>query len=253
VPKHKQPTGYVIYRGPSQLDGQPIVVVALVSKSTNGKTGNMVQTYILRDGVNPVEAARTGQDESVCGDCKHRPANAGGCYVTLIHGPSVVWRQLQAGAYPVATEAELAALGAGRMVRLGTYGDPAAAPARIWAELVRLAAGRTGYTHQWRNESLPMGERLALRALVMASADDAAEAQQARELGMRHFRIRTADEALLPREIICPASEEAGKRKTCETCGACSGTQRAGQASVVIIVHGTKAGRYIAQRQGVAA
>jgi len=38
----------IIYRGPSVLDGAPIVVVATYSKR-NKKTGTMVQTYIIRD------------------------------------------------------------------------------------------------------------------------------------------------------------------------------------------------------------
>ena len=42
--KIKKPTGYIIYEGPSLLDNKPIVVVALVGKSSNQKTGAMVQT-----------------------------------------------------------------------------------------------------------------------------------------------------------------------------------------------------------------
>lgn len=246
----RQPTGYVIYRGPSLLTGRPIVAVALVSKSANVKTGNMVQTYILSDEADPVTASRTGQDEAVCGDCKHRPANGGACYVTLIHGPSAVWRKLQAGGYPDWTDANpflLSGLGAGRMVRLGTYGDPAAVPVGIWEALVSQAAGRTGYTHQWRNGDLSEDLHLhRLRALVMASCDSEEEAQYARQLGWRYFRIRgNTAQPMGPREIVCPASEEAGKRRTCATCKACDGTQRGtGQASVVIVVHGTKAKRF---------
>jgi hypothetical protein len=245
----RTPTGYILYRGPSLLDGQPIVVVALTA-STNRKTGNMVQTYILRDGVDPVSAARSGQDASVCGDCKHRPANGGACYVTLIHGPSSVYRALQRGAYPaVGSIEQVAQLGAGRMVRLGTYGDPAAVPVGIWEALTRDASGRTGYTHQWNTQALKTAHWGRLTALVMASVDDECEAQEARRQGLRYFRIRTADEALGPREFMCPASDEAGKRKTCAECGACNGTTgRAGQASPVIVVHGAKSGRFAAQR-----
>jgi hypothetical protein len=54
----KKPSGYIIYRGASLLDGKPIVVVA-ITKSSNAKTGDMVQTYILADnGKSPVESAR---------------------------------------------------------------------------------------------------------------------------------------------------------------------------------------------------
>ena len=39
----KKPSGYIVYRGPSLINGDPIVVVA-ITKSTNSKTGDMVQT-----------------------------------------------------------------------------------------------------------------------------------------------------------------------------------------------------------------
>ena len=67
----KKPTGYVIYEGASLLDGKPIMVVALL-KSSNGKTGNMVQTYIMRSDMNPMEASKMGEDFSICGNCPHK-------------------------------------------------------------------------------------------------------------------------------------------------------------------------------------
>ena len=45
----------VIYRGPSLLDGAPIVVIATVT-DTNSKTGAMVQTYIIRSDMPPTDA-----------------------------------------------------------------------------------------------------------------------------------------------------------------------------------------------------
>jgi hypothetical protein len=38
--------------------------------------------------------------------------------------------------------------------------------------------------------------------------------------------------------MVCPASEEAGKRLTCDDCGACSGGEPP-KVSVAIIAHGT--------------
>ena len=66
--------GFVMYQGPSVLDGQPIVVVATMSTS-NIKTGQMIQTWILRDNINPVEASKAGDDSSICGNCPHRHYN----------------------------------------------------------------------------------------------------------------------------------------------------------------------------------
>ena len=61
----------IIYSGPSMLDGQPIIVVAIVT-SGNVKTGNMLQTHIIRADVSPMHASKTGADFSICGNCTHR-------------------------------------------------------------------------------------------------------------------------------------------------------------------------------------
>ena len=251
----KTPTGYVIYTGPSMLDGAPIVAIALMH-SGNRKTGDMVQTYILRQDVRPTEALRSGADASICGNCKHRPAKGGACYVVVAQGPTVVFKTWQRGAYPVAFwDAEIAALGSGRMVRLGTYGDPAAVPADVWQALTRDAKGHAGYTHQWRNEALPADHRAAIARLCMASVDSCDEADEARRSGLRYFRVRAADESTGEREMVCPASEEAGKVRTCATCRACHGTTpgRERASSVVIIVHGSKASRFTQQRARLSA
>ncbi|MDM0006430.1 hypothetical protein QTI51_09680 [Variovorax sp. J22G73] len=244
--KERKPTGYVIYRGPSLLDGSPIVAIALVH-STNAKTGDMVQTYILRADENPLQAMMAGRDAAICGDCKHRPSTGGACYVNVGQGPNAVYKALERGNYPDATPEAVGLMVAGRMVRLGTYGDPAAVPVHVWQWLVAQAAGRTGYTHQWRNEALA-GEHVAhLMDLVMASCDSEAEADEARAMGYRYFRVRANGGAVARGEFICPASNEAGKRKTCSTCGACDGSERGAlKASPTIIVHGAKARRFIA-------
>lgn len=236
------PRGYVIYRGPSMLDGAPIVAVAILG-SGNRKTGDMVQTYIIRADMKPSDAVRTGDDAAICGDCKHRPSTGGACYVVVGQGPTVVYKGLQRGIYPDATAAAVARVVAGRMIRLGTYGDPAAVPAQVWRDLISQAAGHTGYTHQWR-QAVAAG----LRDLCMASADTPEERAEALAAGWRTFRVRLESETIGFREFICPASEEAGKKKTCVTCGACNGARREGQASPVILAHGAKARRFIAIR-----
>lgn len=260
-----QPTGFILYEGPSMLDGAPIVAIAtgFGRPSSNRKTGDMVQTYILRRDIAPLDALRTGADASVCGDCKHRQGQGGACYVNVGHGPRAVWDAYRRGRYPrtcngkarptAADHAEeRATLGEGRTVRLGTYGDPAAVPAWVWEALTARASGRTGYTHQWANRSLPMAHREALRSLLMASVDTPQEAEEARILGWRYFRVRGEGEALGRREAVCPASEEAGKRRTCATCLACDGATpgRTERASMAIVVHGSLARRF-AQRSPI--
>ena len=98
--------GHVIYEGSSLIDGKPIMVVA-TQQSQNFKTGNMIQTYILRSDIYPITANRTGEDKSICGNCELRgmptdSPNAQGarnraCYVVLRRDPLSVWKAKRAG------------------------------------------------------------------------------------------------------------------------------------------------------------
>lgn len=252
--KAPRPSGYVIYDGPSTQDGAPIVVIAVTGhkppSKMNSKTGDMLQTYIIRSDVDPVSAVHGGLDVSICGDCKHRGDGTGKgrtCYVTLMHGPASVYRAFKRGIYPYAGVSrvsdyrdsslmrlrEIAELGQGRMVRLGTYGDPAMVPAYIWRALVSGAEGRTGYTHQWRT-------RADLSDLVMASCDNVAEFDLARSSGWRAFVVRPMSTPVPAGTVTCPASEEAGKRTTCLACHLCDGVRPGDKRkSITIMAHGT--------------
>ena len=235
--------GFVFYSGPSMLDGAPIIGVAITS-STNRKTGSMVQTYIIRADVAPLDALRTGDDASVCGDCKHRPISGGACYVNVGQGPRSVYAAFKRGRYAESL-ADAAKACEGQMLRLGTYGDPMAIPAAIWQTLTAGAIGHTGYTHQWLNGDVAPAQREAVSSLCMASADTESEADMARSIGLRTFRVRRPDDAVMAGEFLCPASAEAGKRKTCIECGACNGVRENRAASPVIVAHGSLASRFI--------
>lgn len=231
----------IIYEGPSQLDGAPIVAIVLPGSSTNRKTGDMVQTYILRADMAPIDAVNSGADASICGTCPHRGTVQNGrnvnrtCYVNLGHGPRAVYDAYLRGIYPRVTVGDAARAVAGRLVRLGTYGDPAAVDVSIWARLVASAAGHTGYTHQWR-------ERPEFRGIVMASADSETDARDAHAAGWRTFRVAMPNAAArLANEAICPASAEAGKKLTCATCLACHGAAGGRRGSIVIQAHGSSA------------
>jgi hypothetical protein len=71
--KERPVIGFVLYRGPSVIDGQPIMVIAtgLEDGGSNSKTGPMVQIYIMRADQNPMQAAQRGDDVSICGSCIH--------------------------------------------------------------------------------------------------------------------------------------------------------------------------------------
>lgn len=54
--------GFILYEGASLYDGKPIVVIATM-ETRNAKTGSgMIQTWVMLQNVNPIEASRTGQD-----------------------------------------------------------------------------------------------------------------------------------------------------------------------------------------------
>jgi hypothetical protein len=141
----------------------------------------------LRADIDPITASRTGQDSSICGDCIHKgqpsdkaqgQAIGRTCYVTLAHGPLGKWKAYKRGSYsPISGHKEIAALGFGRMVRLGTYGDPCAVPNYIWQSLISRAQGHTAYTHGASN---PMPQD------IMTSADSLPMAQNAWDRGKEH-------------------------------------------------------------------
>lgn len=238
-----KPSGWVLWRGPSLLGGAPIAVIA-TTKSENAKTGNMVQTYILRSDVTPLSALKSGADSAICGNCKLRPANGGGCYVNVFQAPQGVYRKLERGGYPLT--ADIPAVARGRLVRLGSYGDPAAVPAHVWKQLVSQAAGHTGYTHQWNNPELPAEQMVALRSLCMASVDSEAERLSAAKQGWRTFRVRSPGEPVQLGEFVCPASDEADNARSCSACKACDGASPGTRkASPVIIVHGPRAVKFM--------
>ena len=228
--------GIILYRGPSVLDGAPIVVIAtgLAKASSNSKTGDIVQTWILREDISPTAAVNTGDDASICGNCPHRGAIVDGrntgrsCYVTVFQAPLNVWKSYKRGIYRDALPGDLA----GRKVRLGAYGDPAAVPLEVWQSALATSAGWTGYTHQWRAAGSE-----GLKRFAMASCDTAQDYQDATAAGWRTFRVRSAVEPLEPLEIVCPASAEAGKRTECASCMLCAGTSKLAR-NIAIIAHG---------------
>ena len=228
----------IIYQGPSLIDGAPIVVIATYSEK-NKKTGFMVQTYILRADINPLEASKTGADVSICGDCRHRgiptadPARKQAkdrtCYVNLGQGVLITYRAFLRGVYPDAQKRDARrAIGRGRMVRVGTYGDPGAVPSEVWDDLLCDAQGWTAYTHRtgWRPE------------LAMQSADSLEQARALWQIGARTFRVIWKGEQIdATREVLCPASKEAGRRTTCAACKLCAGTATRSPRSVAIHAH----------------
>lgn len=239
-----KPNGVVLFEGPSRIDGEDIVVIAtgLKGKSGNPKTGHMVQTWILRADVSPMDALRSGADKSICGGCIHRPKQALGttfkgrsCYVNP-QGMSSVYRAYARGSYPKVSPTEAGKLAAGLMVRLGSYGDPAAVPPEVWTALLAESFGHTGYTHQWKAKRFR-----DVLDVCQVSADTPQDAEAAYAAGLGSFRVLGPTDEPLPFEVRCPASEEAGRVAVCAECLMCSG---AGGKNVVINAHGIGAAQY---------
>ena len=240
------PLGYS-WEGVSQIDGSTPIVLIFTGyrrKSTNSKTGDMIQSWILPRDISPQDAVTSGLDASVCGYCPQRPSLDGTCYVAVGRAPNAVWKAFHRGRYkalPLGIHEidELQDAFSGRNLRVGSWGDPAAVPLEIWETVIPFTAGRTGYTHQWMDPRFQ-----DFREIIMASADSAADAIDAGWLGWRTFRVRSPGEELaMTGEFTCPASAEAGYRLTCERCQACDGQPRKGKASVVINGHGFRTPR----------
>ncbi len=210
-------TSYILYDGPSLIDGGPILALAasVDQPSKNSKTGPMVQVYFLRKDVTPWEGIRSGVDASICGTCIHRPKLEGGkhrsCYVDL-RFVNPVWFARRAEPEPGMFE--------GRAVRVGAYGDPLSTPIEALAQVFFEAEMWTGYTQFWRTS--PDAEKW--RGHLMASVHTAEEAQIAQSMGWRTYRSRFPFESLISGEIDCPFYA-AGVQ--CIDCNLCDGHKSA--------------------------
>lgn len=247
-------TGVVFYEGPSKIDGKPIVGIATF-RSGNAKVGHLIQTWIIRSDIHPMDAINSGADSSVCGNCPLRgriadasertvkgkfggdTANKGrSCYVNVSQAPAAVYKTYKAGKYPILSR-EHRRLFMGRGLRFGSYGDPVAVPLAAWKLLESLCTGKShpGYTHQWRNPKFK-----AWAKKLMASTHTVEDNAEAVAMGWRTFRTVLNLKERTGLEIVCPGSKEAGFKATCETCGACNGRSDMSDVrrSVAIVAHG---------------
>src|SRR5262245_42542214 len=174
----KKPNGYVLHE-----DNQRVIIgTGFARKTSNRKTGNMIQIWVLVKNVNPLTAVKTGKDSAICGDC---PARGSFCYVEIGRAPMQIWNAWKRGNYPTIPTFELFR---GRLARFGAYGDPAFVPFGIIRTIAETADGFTGYTHQWRNPLFA-----AYRQFVMASVETQQGYELATSLGWRTFRVMPKD------------------------------------------------------------
>jgi len=227
--------GFIVY------EDNKLVTLLHNGKSKNGKTGNTLSTYTLAKSLPPNEAVKTGDDQIVCLDCKHRPRVSGGlgtCYVNVAFAPPMMWHAWRRGSYErldLRTKKHRKKL-KGRTLRIGSYGDPAVTPVKVWKNLIKATEMRkwTGYTHQWTWAK-------HLQPYVMASVDTPQEALKARSLGWRTFRVALHGEELFDWEMGCLTDPTLDVPSTCLKCGLCCGhrgEESSEMKSIVVFIHG---------------
>lgn len=227
----------IIYQGPSLYDGREIAVVAacLDGRSSNMKTGPMVQLYVVPYDRNPIEAIRHGDDHSTCGNCPIKS----GCYThsgNSINGMNAVWSALQRGLYgrKPASKAEQKRAFRNRYVRFGAYGNCSAAPFEAYQTILAVAAGITCYIHDWQTADPRWS------AVSMASVETVADMEIANSMGYATFRVvRDAKTDRVSSEKIC-AYEKSGNVLPCIACMKCDGQH----GNIIVSAHGSGKKRF---------
>ena len=220
--------GYIVYQGPSLIDGGPIFAVAL-TETKNAHTGALVQTYIMRSDQSPMLASKRGTDASNCGTCPLRgeatedPARktAKGrlCNIQLYQAPEAIYRAYKRGLYPVVPPDQLGRIRGFLDVRIGNYGDGSAVPLEVWRALVGDGS-HTAYSHQWSSRP-----DLVAPGFYMASVETKEDAQRARGMGYTPYRIlKSLDDLDNATEVLCPKTPEGGASTDCARCMRCHGT-----------------------------
>lgn len=256
MPIKGRPNGYVLYEGRNQHGNFACICTGLIKESANVKTGPMVQIFMISADEHPVEAIKSGKNQTVCWNCIHRPATdeereqgikGGACYVDVAKSVSQVYKSYKRGCYPnICGEnpPENDDLGAymergshaikqifsGKKVRFGAYGEPVLIPYPIVKLIAEVATGHTGYTHRWQ-EGVYLNS--GYKNYFMASVDSEEEYQIAAKNGWRSFRVVT-EWKLQPNEMVCLNS---WKNKTCFECLQCNGAGN-NLRSIIIKVHG---------------
>lgn len=234
-----KPKGYVLQRGISPIDGNPFVVIATMH-SENSKTGDMIQVTVLREDVDPKTAIETGDDYTVCGNCRHRkqPDGTRSCYVDVVRmGPQKIYEAYKNKRYGELSELDMADV-QGRKIRWGTYGDPSIIDTTLVKTFNGFAAGHTGYTHQWRQ---PWAQWC--KGVFMASCDSKDDYHAATEAGWKTYTVLPKQTKTVKVEPyggkLCPYTRKDAQSK-CLTCTLCSGNK----VDIYIEAHG-KGAKYV--------
>ena len=237
--------GLIIYKGPSEFDGKPIVAV-LVFSAGNGKTKSpalwVLPDIEVKDGKGYYSTAREAA-RSVCGGCplfdvtddkgRHGTACFAWAHALPIGG---VLRSIAVGNYVPDFEMHKikawAELEQPRRLRNAYIGDPAAVPRHVLEPMLQSMESwiaPLGYTHQWRKK-----KNQWLQSYCMASVESVHDARVAAANGWGVFRVGLHDEDPLPEETWCPSQ---ARGMSCAACGQCDGR---GGRRIFARAHGVK-------------
>ena len=242
--------GAVLYEGPSRIDKEPITVI-MTYTSSNEKTGDIPQVWLLPHGVHPHQARVEGHDTRVCGGCIF--AGNRGCYLNWFELKSIQDSYTRGNYSDWDHAAWWMRRNAPSVIRIGAYGDPAAAPLEVWERLAAMPSGKPGpsgqtstatligYTQLWRS---PLAR--GLERFCMASTKSPTEYADAKRRGWRSFRVALPEDAACAQaQVRCPATDS--DEDTCKGCKLCSGG--ASGPDVMEPIHGNPrvAGKAMAQ------
>lgn|GEM_PF-2283051 len=226
------------------------ILVFRLGKSTNRKISagkeKILQVYSFSDAqLNYVaESVKQGVKvnakqffdlaEAVCFDCPFRAYLK--CYthkyqqyagfLSMLKSISREFKNVQEIPSIHLLEKKIVEISNDKYIRFGTYGEPTLIPFGLVSNMVKASKSHTGYTHQW-------SKKPDYSAFFMASTHNEGQANMAQKLGFRSF---IATDKKLENAVVCPASNEAGFKSTCEKCGLCSG-QRKGTKNIQILEH----------------
>jgi hypothetical protein len=231
--------GFILYEGPSLIGDGDIICVATL-ESSNIKTGNMVQVWILPKDQDPLDALHAGNNESACGSCPLQGtwnSDLGKmenrvCYVNIGQAPKAVCRSYRAGRYPIYDHGRHSVLFRSREIRIGAYGDPAALPTALVRYLAAIGNGWTGYSHQlfWIDQR----RANALARYLMVSCHTPAQHAEARRRGWRSFVAVHPKQKRPENAIECPNYTHGVQ---CADCQLCQGTSKRAK-DIYVIAHG---------------
>ena len=223
-------------------DGIVNLIVCKSSQNSKIGFGSVVQTYHFSKL--QVKTAKLELDGATCLDCPLRfkltdkGLVSGGCYThkgLQRLGLNSMLKRLNKIGYDNISEFDakefqtfLIKLPKVNLVRFGAYGEPIHLGYNVTTDLATKGIKTTGYTHQWKKGQFEWSS-----GYFMASVHSDKDADEARNLGFRSFKV------LLERDensVNCPASKESGKKATCISCGLCNGMKEKGSKKDIYIL-----------------